>query len=1388
MPSSRIRRRLDWPFTLGVLAVALALGVGLWFLQRYQFNRNVAALHEQARRFESEGNLDRALEDLQLYLRHRTDDQAAWSDLARWSDRNDPEGRRVRDVYLVYKEALRRNPEDRALRDRATSLALEIDRPGDAAELIAPLLKTSPDDPTLRLLQARCLAGQDQPEQAADLLRSLLDSEPTQVDAYVGLAELLRGPLRRPEEAPPLLDRMVAANPESAAARLARWRFLRARPETRSKADPRDVTTALELAPHDADSLRAASEFALEQGQIAEAHARLQEAARLAPNDPAIASSRVALELRDGRPQAAVPILREAIRANPRLIELPMALTDLLIDLGQIEGESGARAQLAALRRRGLNPALGEFLDGRIAAATGRWGDALRRLTAARDTLQRDPLYAPRVDRAILECQERLGLRVESLATLERLARAGEIDSSSRLALAEAYTRAGRLDRAAEIHRLLLPTRPESYLDLVRLATIAESRKLPQERRWDQVLSLLNAAEKALPPSPELTLQRAAAESARGRSDSARDALESGLSRFPESRALRVALARSLAADHPERARAILDEAPGDPTPEIALARLAIDLEGGDEVGRAAVARLESQLDAYPAEARLSLLEALAWARLRLGDLAEARAALARRIDFRDSVELRQALLDIDLQRGDRATAETQVQAIRALEGDVGLGWRHAQARIALDAAARGDARAAEHVRSIARAIVDRRPDSWIAPAILGRLAEIERRDEEAATQYRRALQLNADAPEVSRRLVALLYRGQRFQEIDEIVGTLAARGAANDELRLVAALNAIRFGQTDTGLAQARELLPESSRNPFDLLFLARILAYSGRLAEAERPIRRAVELAPRLPEPQLALIELLTRLDKTDEARRRLEQLPSALDPADLPVAQARAHDLLGEPDQATALFDQAVAARPNDPATLRAAAESAIRQRRDDRARAFLDALLDPKTAAPADTVAWARRSRGFSDIRRGSLEQIDDALQVVEKNLKANPFSFDDQRARALLLAMRPSRRDDAIRELERLEASRLLSDEERFLLAMLHGSNRDLERCDAQMRRLLASPRRTPAQLAYMVVLQLDRQRVDDARTWLAALEKEEPGGQRALQLACRLLDREGSRDALRRRLLDHAASKPADLPLVAALLERHGFLDQAEAAYRQFAAEGSDRPARTLLVVEFLGRRGRVAEALDLAETLRTTVPPSALLAIAVPATLNPDASESDRLRVEAWLDEALTATPADPILRLKRANLRLYQGRGDEARSIYAEILTSAPDDLEALNNLAWQLAFQDDQGAEALRLIDRAIENFGPLPALLDTRAVIRLRLGEHEPALRDLRDALAAQPDQPLLHFHLAWAQQTAGNPEDARQALRRARELGLTAESTDPLERPTFIRLLADLAVD
>ena len=87
---------------------------------------------------------------------------------------------------------------------------------------------------------------------------------------------------------------------------------------------------------------------------------------------------------------------------------------------------------------------------------------------------------------------------------------------------------------------------------------------------------------------------------------------------------------------------------------------------------------------------------------------------------------------------------------------------------------------------------------------------------------------------------------------------------------------------------------------------------------------------------------------------------------------------------------------------------------------------------------------------------------------------------------------------------------------------------------------------------------------------------------------------------------------------------------------------------------------------------------------------------------MEAWLEEMAHRQPDSLFLSTKLADLRTLQGNYPEAEAIYRRSLGANRDNVEALNNLAWQVALREGSPQEALKLVDRALEIAGPEPDL--------------------------------------------------------------------------------------
>jgi tetratricopeptide (TPR) repeat protein len=475
-----------------------------------------------------------------------------------------------------------------------------------------------------------------------------------------------------------------------------------------------------------------------------------------------------------------------------------------------------------------------------------------------------------------------------------------------------------------------------------------------------------------------------------------------------------------------------------------------------------------------------------------------------------------------------------------------------------------------------------------------------------------------------------------------------------------------------------------------------------------------------------------------------------------------------------------------KADDLATMRLAAELNLRLNHLDLVRSYLGRIAGSPAASSGDR-AWANRTHAALLLGTNRRADRDRALALVDGNLAESPESVEDQSLRATILALWPARQGEAIATLQRLAGADRLGDEPRFLLAQLYLSRGEGAKYEDQMLGLLNRKDRDPRHLAHFVKHWIDRNQLDQADRWLAELKQADLRSLLALELEARVLDLRKRRPELLALLQARGRDVPDQLGAVADLLSRHGFATKAESAYRTFAARDAGQPERSLALAQFLARQDRVPEAMEILKKACSICRPEQVASAALRVFNAPSADDVQRRQVEAWVAEAVRKRPDATLLACKLGMIWIYRGRYNEAEGLLRRLLADQPDNADALNSLAWLLALRNARTAqEAVGLINRAIELQGETPSLTDTRAVVRIQLGQIDQAVADLLASRKKEPNRPSFAFHLAWAYQASGRSDQARVELRAAERLGLRVERLDPLELAIFQKLRKELA--
>ena len=142
-------------------------------------------------------------------------------------------------------------------------------------------------------------------------------------------------------------------------------------------------------------------------------------------------------------------------------------------------------------------------------------------------------------------------------------------------------------------------------------------------------------------------------------------------------------------------------------------------------------------------------------------------------------------------------------------------------------------------------------------------------------------------------------------------------------------------------------------------------------------------------------------------------------------------------------------------------------------------------------------------------------------------------------------------------------------------------------------------------------------------------------------------------------------------------------------------------------------------------------------------------------------------------------ANDLELEGNLSGAQVQYRAVLKEDPDNIMALNNLAWTLRLENSK--KALEYIRRASDLAPDMPAILDTLAVIEHLNGDNTRAHRNIQRALEGAPGGLVMRYHKAMIEAALGETEQAIDSL----EELLTNDAGEFLERAEAEKLLMRL---
>jgi tetratricopeptide (TPR) repeat protein len=1296
----------------------------------------------------------------------------------------------------------------------------------------------------LKVLQAKCLLFSEKKEQALALLSELLGYDlqegkfldtpgpaRNQVDPYVLLSMALRDSRETEAQSPAVLDRMVEENKQNPKAFLNRGQYFR-QDKQLDKAEA-DFAEAAKLAPNDLDVILSQVDAALAKKNYEQADKILAQARKEYPKDGRVYRASIMTAMAQGQVDEGLALSEEGIKQVADNTELLLYRAELLLQHRKLED---ARSVIRTLRDQGAaSQVMLNYLDANLKLVEGDYQGAADGFEGVLKQFSGRPEMAEHVDIFLGQAYENLKKYDKALEAYDRVLAANPQSVGGRLGRARIeWARGGNRGQINTELQGLMAAEATADGEKPELSEAARARilgsqlqllleqqlQLPEaERNWKpvddvlaQLLPLLKETQQGVLKA-EVLLNK-------GQLAQARKILDEQRQKDPKDLATWLATANLEFKDKGiDAALGVFDKATeqlGD-VPQLRLGRLTVinrapaKTESEQNALASSLLKEEANLDKFKPEERKALLLAVATAYYRLTKFDDTARLWKQAIEADpDDFSIRLNLFELARDRGDEAGMNSALEELKKATGPNSDESLYADASKTLWTVKSKKLDPLTALKPVQEQLVTlkSRRENWdklsrLAAEVELLLGSVDLAQENLA----QAVRNNPNDQVALGQLFRLLVTQRKFQEARSHIAALGPGPHSPALSKLIAEVEEATEHPAEAKKA-AQVAVPDDSQVYEDLAWRASMLHRLQDDIGAEKLFRRAVETSPEKLDPWLSFAEFYVLTKQRPKVDDLVQQASDKLKPDDYELYQAMAHEALGRNDQADRAYQEILAKRPDDIAVLRGAASFCVRAKRNDEAVKYLDKILATAAKDPekhAEDLAWARRVKAQQVGAQGDYTQFLAALTSLDDSGKNGKLGPQEKVLKAMLLAQRPEPQSwmAGLKLFQEIAAERPLVPQEKWLVALLQQKSGNLPEARQLLLEALAQDETNADYLGSYVKILLDQDNANEAIKWVQKLQEAKPQDLKVYLLKAEVLTKQGKKaealTMLRRMIPQKITQQNMHyLREIAGLCEAFEQYDEAEQLYQEYAQK--DPQAGSLYLAGFLGRRGKVDESFALLQKVlrKNTVLPISELAIAILRANQAKVTPQQFALVDKWIKQGLTVVagmsengqpnPGEFVLKLRQAELRDLQGQYDEVMKLYEELLgRSDIDDRRkaiVLNNLSFLLAVKTNNGDRALKLVDDAIQILGPTSDLLDTRAMAHMARGDGKNAVEDLRLALNGSVE-PMKLFHLALAENQAGNAQQAAEAWQRAKDNKFSPDQLSEPERKLYDQLRSKL---
>ncbi|HZZ77734.1 MAG TPA: tetratricopeptide repeat protein, partial [Gemmataceae bacterium] len=862
-------RKINTRFFLFLVLTLALLSGAVFGLHRLQAGNIADALLWQADQAEKDGKLDRAARYLARYLEFSREDLEQREHLAMILSEPavaiTPQ-RRAR-ARFVIEQVLAKDPERHVLRQRLCEMMIAGRLFDVAKEHLTYLEANQSQSAETAYLVACWHEAQNQPAPAIDALRRAMKLDAGKVDAYVKLVTLLqRDDFGKQPRHTDEIEELIS--------------------------------TALAKAPHDAGVLSLAAQHAQEKGNTRIALQYLEDGLQHHPAEPRLYLALARIHGQNGKRGEAIARLQLGVTKvrKDQQYDLRWTLGNLLLDDNRLDDADKAIREL-----RELNTTTADYLHARLQMLRGRWFESAQAFEKLRPVMKGTPELAYQIDIYLGTCYEQMDEPTLQLAAYERAVETDPTSTAARRGLANARWAMGQTAEALQIYQELVSGAKDAgdsgqrRIEFVRM--LLRTGQTPSEKDCKKIAQELDELEKTQTKSIEVPLLRTELLFVQGQFKQAEDLLQDTIKLHPDRHEPWLAMIEVAAKKKDQATVRQLMQAADQrfaAKADFRLAQIRYWSQHEDADAIAALKSIEESLGKFEPRDQSMLWQALAEAHYNAQRWRESNQALEEVVKLpmhAQDMRIRMQMLEVALLQDDDAQARRILVDIKKLEGDGGIDWNFGEAMRLIHLGKKGEKDGLEKARHLLTVAATQRPNWHPIIQLRAEIAELQGRTDQAIANYRRAIDLGSRDPFASRQLLVLLSQAQRFDEVEQLLLRMQKQQGATDDLVRIYVAHSCNRRDFRKAEYLIKQIVASNSKSYRDHLWMGQILSANGQSAkEAEKALRRAVELGRDQPDAWIGLVRHLISVGQNKEAKAEIEIAARTLpvDRKDVTLAQ--------------------------------------------------------------------------------------------------------------------------------------------------------------------------------------------------------------------------------------------------------------------------------------------------------------------------------------------------------------------------------------------------------------------------------------------------------------------------------------------------------------------